>query len=104
MTDEQVREKLAQAIRALKSESPALNCVDVHERSTAHRLAVHMERYFRGWNVDCEYNRDGASIKTLGGMHGTGNIIPDITVHHRHKSGRKNNLGGLRNLTQQLAR
>ncbi len=71
---------------------------DVHERSTAHRLAVHMEAHFRGtWNVDCEYDRDGQVRKTLEGIaqcdgRKTDNILPDIIVHHRGYEGRLHNL------------
>ncbi|MDU6750364.1 MAG: hypothetical protein E6447_22175, partial [Bradyrhizobium sp.] len=32
---------------------------DLGERTLTHRLAVHIERNFLGWDVDCDYNRLG---------------------------------------------
>ena len=32
---------------------------DLGERALTHRLAVHLEKQFSGWNVDCDYNRLG---------------------------------------------
>ena len=71
----------------------------VHERSTAHRLAVHMEPFFGPeWNVDCEYDRDGQTRKALEGIahckqqKETDAILPDIIVHHRGDRGRDHNL------------
>jgi hypothetical protein len=47
---------------------------------------------FPGWDVDCEYDRDGAARKTI--PDGTGNdddegsaVLPDIIVHHRGPGG-----------------
>ena len=37
----------------------------VSERSIAHRLAVHLEREYVGLHVDCEYNRNHESPKTV---------------------------------------
>ncbi len=32
---------------------------DLGERALTHRLAVHIEKQFAGWQVDCDYNRLG---------------------------------------------
>ena len=32
---------------------------DLGERTLTHRLAVHLERHFPGWEVDCDYDRLG---------------------------------------------
>src|SRR5690242_20136511 len=32
---------------------------DLGERSLTHRLAVHLEKHFAGWQVDCDYDRLG---------------------------------------------
>src|SRR5216683_1952592 len=32
---------------------------DLGERTLTHRLAVHLEKQFPGWDVDCDYNRLG---------------------------------------------
>src|SRR5439155_25490710 len=42
---------------------------DLGERTLTHRLAVHLEKHFPGWNVDCDYNRLGE--RTLRLPHGT---------------------------------
>ena len=89
---------LEQAIAALNQELPSLEYGGVHERAVAHRLAVHMEQRFQGWNVDCEYNRHGTLQKLLVGIKDcvkqkkTNLIYPDIIVHHRRQSGRPSNL------------
>jgi hypothetical protein len=63
---------------------------DLGERTLTHRLAVHIEKQFPGWDVDCDYNRLGE--RTLRLPHGTivstddpfgKSIYPDIVVHQR---------------------
>ena len=67
--------------------------VDANERSITHRLAIHLESEFPGYDVDCEYNRDGFGSKKLKGFkkkidsddeNGT-TVYPDIIIHHRGK-------------------
>jgi hypothetical protein len=61
---------------------------DLGERTLTHRLAVHVEKQFPGWQVDCDYNRLGE--RTLRLPKGTivstddaigKSIYPDIVVH-----------------------
>jgi hypothetical protein len=63
---------------------------DLGERTLTHRLAVHLERQFSGWEVDCDYDRLGE--RTLRLPRGTiistddhlaKSIYPDIVVHQR---------------------
>ena len=63
---------------------------DLGERVLTHRLAVHLEKQFSGWEVDCDYDRLGE--RTLRLPHGTivstddhlaKSIYPDIVVHQR---------------------
>jgi hypothetical protein len=63
---------------------------DLGERTLTHRLAVHLESKFPGWEVDCDYNRLGE--RTLRLPKGTivstddrlgKSIYPDIVVHQR---------------------
>src|SRR6202049_466680 len=63
---------------------------DLGERTLTHRLAVHVERQFPGWNVDCDYNRLGERTLRLpkGSIVSTDDeigksIFPDIVVHQR---------------------
>lgn len=88
MTDKKIIEKVAKAISQLQIENSPLQ-IGASERSFAHRLAVHMEKYFDGWNIDCEYNRQGDIPKKLEGVQEcntertTDLIYPDIIVHYR---------------------
>src|SRR5437764_15312494 len=63
---------------------------DLGERTLTHRLAVHLEKQFQGWHVDCDYDRLGE--RTLRLPRGTiastddhlaKSIYPDIVVHQR---------------------
>src|SRR6202166_4884439 len=63
---------------------------DLGERTLTHRLAVHLEKQFPGWEVDCDYSRLGE--RTLRLPHGTiistddhlgKSVYPDIVVHQR---------------------
>jgi hypothetical protein len=63
---------------------------DLGERTLTHRLAVHLEKQFAGWEVDCDYDRLGE--RTLRLPQGTivstddhlaKSIYPDIVVHQR---------------------
>ncbi|MBR0965898.1 hypothetical protein JQ554_17020 [Bradyrhizobium diazoefficiens] len=63
---------------------------DVGERAITHRFAVHLEKQFSGWTVDCNYDRLGE--RTLHLPHGTiistddhlgKSIYPDVVVHQR---------------------
>lgn len=96
MTDDQIKSAVAVAIGYLKKE-PLLDFQNVHERTTAHRLAVHLEPLFEGWNVDCEYNRNQDFVKILSTLgecdeRSTDRVYPDIIIHHRQKTGRDHNL------------
>jgi hypothetical protein len=68
------------------------------ERCIAHRLAFYLEDEFRGWHVDCEFNRQGEEgdrstkrVSTSAGLpesragQGSVDVTPDIIVHLRRK-------------------
>ena len=67
--------------------------LDVNERSITHKIAEHLQEYFREirYDVDCEYNRDGHDKKTLQleprsvlNDNSEGDtVFPDIIVHVR---------------------
>jgi len=98
MTDDDLKNAVKAAIEAVNAEVPPLDFQVVHERSTAHRLAVQLEPLVSTWNVDCEYDRDGQLRKSLIGIaqcnprKATEEILPDIIVHHRQGHGRDHNL------------
>lgn len=52
---------------------------DVNERTITGSLADHLKPQFPGWNVDCEYNRDGHEVKRANSRI----VVPDIIVHRR---------------------
>jgi hypothetical protein len=63
---------------------------DLGERTLTHRLAVYLEAPFRGWEVDCDYNRLGERTLLLpkGSIVSTDDhlgksIFPDIVAHRR---------------------
>jgi hypothetical protein len=63
---------------------------DLGERTLTHRLAVHLERQFEGWDVDCDYDRLGERTLRLpkGSIVSTDDhlgksVYPDIVVHRR---------------------
>lgn len=69
---------------------------DPSERSLTHRLAVHLEREFPTWNVDCEYNRLGDRPKVIAvqaprrvetDADDAVTAFPDIIVHLRGPAG-----------------
>src|SRR5215213_1925640 len=91
-----VLEMVNASLAAFIAEDIHLLQVNVGERSITHRLADHLRASFKGWDVDCEYNRDGHDQKKvpLPNRHDPELIentcvYPDIIVHIR---GTKNNL------------
>jgi len=107
MSKTQVEALLRGALSDLEKHDAYLLSIRANERSITHRLAIHLERRLDeiapGWDVDCEYNRDGADPKRLYmqaeriARHATAvdlvqdeqgrTVIPDIIVHKRGKGG-----------------
>jgi hypothetical protein len=82
--------KVVAAIHEFYAREAFLLDKDVGERALTHRLAVHFESQFPGWDVDCDYDRLGD--RTLRLPHGTivstddhlaKSVYPDIVVHQR---------------------
>jgi len=78
------------AIREFYARETYLLEKDFGERTLTHRLAVHVERQFPGWEVDCDYNRLGERILRLpkGSIVSTDDelgksVFPDVVVHRR---------------------
>jgi len=83
-------EKVVKAVEAFYAREGVLFDKDLGERTLTHRMAVHLEKQFEGWEVDCDYNRLGERLLKL--PHGTivstddelgKSIFPDIVVHRR---------------------
>jgi hypothetical protein len=80
-----------EALNRLFAHDAFLLTNDVSEWAVAHRLAVYLEQLLPGWNVDCEYNRQGQDRDPKSDQYGT-ILRPDIAVHHRGYCEREHNL------------
>jgi hypothetical protein len=83
-------DKVVRALDAFYARETHLLDKDLGERVLTHRLAVHLEQQFTGWDVDCDYNRLGERRLKLpkGSIVSTDDdsgksVFPDIVVHHR---------------------
>jgi hypothetical protein len=85
-----VLNKVIAALHAFYAHEAFLLDKGAGERALTHRLAVHVEGQFPGWEIDCEYDRMGD--RTLRLPRGTivstddhlaKSIYPDIVVHQR---------------------
>jgi hypothetical protein len=82
--------KLVAALHVFYAHEKFLFERDLGERTLTHRLAVHVEKHFPGWEVDCDYNRLGERTLRLprGAIVSTDDhlgksVYPDIVVHQR---------------------
>jgi len=82
--------KVLDALKEFYARETHLLEKDLGERTLTHRLAVHVEKQFPGWEVDCDYNRLGE--RTLRLPKGTivstddhfgKSVYRDIVVHQR---------------------
>ena len=83
-------DKVVRALGEFYARETHLLDKDLGERVLTHRLAVHLENQFTGWDVDCDYNRLGERRLRLprGSIVSTDDdsgksVFPDIVVHHR---------------------
>src|SRR5271156_1841591 len=102
MTQAEIESKLRRAIRTLLREDGWLLRYDANERSITHKLAEYLQKEFRDWHVDCEYNLDGHDDSKKLDLPPKRNIssadteartvFPDIIVHCRGKHAKRLNL------------
>ncbi len=87
----ELKERVMQGIDILYARDFVLFSRDASEWAITHRLAVYLEQELQGWNVDCEYNRQGFGIvpKT---NEDEDKIRPDIVIHHRGQTELQHNL------------
>jgi hypothetical protein len=83
--------RVDQAIKQFYRNDMLLLDFSASEWSIAHRIAVYLEKGFKGWNVDCEYNRTREDCSIKQNAEGK-NKRPDIVVHHRGKVEIEHNL------------
>jgi hypothetical protein len=83
MNHAELKSLVSRALDKLYDRDPELFPLDASEWAIAHRLAVYLEHELPpGWNVDCEYNRQGSEGEAKA-MGNGGKIRPDIVIHHR---------------------
>jgi hypothetical protein len=83
-----VKDRVTKALQKLASRDPYLVEQKLHERSVTHKLAEYLQHYFRSWDVDCEYNKDGPDTKILSIPNQEMEledhpVYPDIIIHKR---------------------
>ena len=98
LSGKDIRKSIERAYQMLIEKDGYLLKVDANERSITHRLAIYLESEFSGYDVDCEYNRDGFDPKRLisfkkkidfDDTNGT-TVYPDIIIHQRGRGKRDN--------------
>ena len=80
-----------EALNRLFARDATLLGSDNSEWAMAHRLAVYLEELLPGWNIDCEFNRQGDAPEIKSRTEGS-RVRPDIIVHHRGRVAREHNL------------
>lgn len=91
MNHQGIESCLNRALDALFEIDIYLLRVDSSERSISHRLAIHLMHEVPGYDIDCEYNRDGFDVKRLllAQRKVTDDdieavtVFPDIIIHRR---------------------
>jgi len=91
MKHSELEDHVLRVVNTLYARDSDLFTVDGSEWSIAHRLAVYLEQEISGWNVDCEYNRQGADGDPKV-MPNRDKIRPDIILHHRRRLEKRHNL------------
>jgi len=87
----EVERLVRDAVNMLFACDAALLGNDNSEWAIAHRLAVYLEQLLPGWNIDCEFNRQGDENDPKALESGS-RVRPDIIVHHRGQVEREHNL------------
>lgn len=65
-------------------EMPDLINSNAHERTIVSHLSNYLKTFFKNWDVDTEYNREGKEGKSKREANGR-LIVPDIIIHTRGK-------------------
>ena len=83
MTKDEIDARIKLGLRILVYNDQYLLSKDLQERAIAHKLANYYEGLFKDWDVDCEYNRNLDSVKTVDNKDDKDRILPDIVIHKR---------------------
>ena len=91
MSREELEKAVLEALNRLYARDTTLLSDDAAEWTITHRLAVYIENALPGWDVDCEYNRQGPNADTK--VRDNASLVrPDIIVHHRRLIQKPHNL------------
>ena len=86
-----LNQALNRAISKLMINDIELIEADASEWSISHRLALYLDMEFPGWNVDCEYNRQGNGHDPKR-CKNSDTVRPDIIIHRRQRKKLADNL------------
>jgi hypothetical protein len=95
MDNTEIMIRLRRATTALRVQDAYLLENNLNERTISGRLAIHLQKHFEDWHVDCEYNRMGQRPKALqlptSGISWDDTevktVFPDIVIHRRGPEG-----------------
>ena len=57
MTEQELKSRVTDAVCLFLTEDRKLLEYEAHEQAISHRIAVYLEPSFKGYHIDCEYNR-----------------------------------------------
>jgi hypothetical protein len=88
LTETSIVARVESALRRLAQQDRYLLTLEGSECAIAHKLAVYVEMFFpRSWHVDCEFSREGESLKQITLDNQLRAVRPDIIVHRRGPRG-----------------
>ena len=71
------------AVEELLYRDQTLFRLGANERTITHRFGIYLDRFFLGWDVDCEYNRTGHQPKRVITDNDPKLVFPDVIIHRR---------------------
>jgi hypothetical protein len=96
MEFQELEMRVLRTLSTLYVRDQKLFLLKVSEWALAHRLALYLESEMEGWNVDCEYNRQGnddsSGKPNPNEQAEEKNVRPDIAIHHRSELTPEHNL------------
>lgn len=90
MEFDDIKTEIRKAIKRLQLNDEKI-LKDGLELAFSHRLAVYLEYAFSGWDVDCEYTREGSRAVSKTNSRGK-RKRPDIIIHRRGQLNKDDNL------------
>jgi hypothetical protein len=82
--DANVGSAVLNALKRLFNQDKQLLKLDSSEQSITAKIAQYLEPYFKGMDIDVEYNRMGDAPKSVTWDETPANVYPDIIVHLRN--------------------